>query len=208
MDAGQGGRDMIAPQRFGRPGGEPEPAPAGIVWLAARFYALLFAAACLWVWLAGGSLLYGSPEAADRGVRVGADFALGLAAAAVVIALSEQLTRRTRLGAELAAALAQLLGRRTPLECVALALVSGVAEEAFFRGAMQPQLGLTATSVLFGAVHFVPRRAFLPWTVFAIAAGFVLGGLFETTGNLVAPIVAHAAINPVNLWLLTSRFAR
>ena len=88
---------------------------------------------------------------------------------------------------------------------VALALASGVAEEAFFRGALQPHVGLVAASLIFGVVHFVPRREFLPWTVFAVAAGFLLGWLFDTTGNLVAPVVAHTTINAVNLWLLSNR---
>jgi hypothetical protein len=83
--------------------------------------------------------------------------------------------------------------------------VSGFAEEAFFRGALQPQVGLVIASLIFGVVHFVPRREFLPWTAFAIAAGFLFGWLFDTTGNLVAPVVAHASINAVNLWLLSNR---
>jgi membrane protease YdiL (CAAX protease family) len=187
------------------PAREPAPVPVSIVRAAAQFYALLLAAAVVWTFWLGESLIFRSPADAARGIRVGADFGLGLAAAGVVIVFSDWLTRRTRLGRELAAALAGVLGRRSLVECVFLAVVSGVAEEAFFRAALQPQVGLTAASLIFGVVHFVPRREFLPWTVFAVAAGFLLGWLFETTGNLVAPVVAHATINAVNLWLLSSR---
>lgn len=183
----------------------PEPVP--IVRTAALFYGLLLAAAMIWAKVVGEPLLFESAAAEVRGVRLGSDFGFGLAAAALVIALSDQLTRRTRSGEELAIALAGVLGRRSPLECVALALTSGIAEEAFFRGALQPQVGLVAASILFGVVHFVPRREFLPWTAFAVAAGFLLGWLFDATGNLVAPIVAHATINAVNLWLLSRRHA-
>jgi len=192
------------PERQSAPPADPASEPVPIVRAAARFYALLLAAAVLWTFWLGDSLIFRSPADAARGIRVGADFALGIAAAVVVIGLSEWLTRRTRLGRELAAALAGVLGRRSVLECVFLALVSGVAEEAFFRGALQPQVGLTAASLIFGVVHFVPRREFLPWSVFAVAAGFLLGWLFDTTGNLVAPVVAHATINAVNLWLLSN----
>jgi membrane protease YdiL (CAAX protease family) len=59
---------------------------------------------------------------------------------------------------------------------------------------------------VFGLAHFAPRRDLLPWTGFAVAAGFGLGALFEATGNLVAPIVAHASINLVNLRLLALRW--
>jgi len=184
---------------------DPAAGPVPIVRAAARFYALLLAVALLWTFWLGESLIFRSPVDEVRGIRLGADFALGIAAAAVVIGFSEWLTRRTRLGSELAAALARVLGRRSPVECVFLALASGFAEEAFFRGALQPHVGLVFASLIFGAVHFVPRREFLPWTAFAIVAGFLFGWLFDTTGNLVAPVVAHASINAVNLWLLSNR---
>ena len=133
----------------------------------------------------------------------GAGLLLGL----VVVLLSSWLTRATRAGDRLARALAQLIGRRTTGECVALALASGIGEEAFFRGAMQPQLGLVATSLCFALAHFAPRRDLLPWAGFSLAAGFALGGLFEATGNLVAPVVAHAVVNAVNLRLLSRDYA-
>ena len=82
-----------------------------------------------------------------------------------------------------------------------------MAEEALFRGALQPQVGLLAASLLFGLAHFAPRRELLPWTVFSLAAGLLLGTLFEETGNLVAPVVAHAGINAVNLRWLSQRYA-
>ena len=99
-----------------------------------------------------------------------------------------------------------LLGKPSARECVALGLASGVAEEAFFRGALQPALGWLLASLIFGLVHFAPRRELLPWTGFALGAGMLLGGLFEWTGNLVAPIVAHVVINAVNLRRLVVRY--
>ena len=189
----------------GVPSTDPASDPVPIVRAAAQFYALLLAAAVLWSFYLGESLLFRSPACEARGIRVGADFALGIAAAAVVIGFSEWLTHRTRLVREFAVALAGLLGRRSLVECVVLALASGFAEEAFFRGALQPQVGLVAASLIFGVVHFIPRREFLPWTAFSVAAGFLLGWLFDTTGNLVAPVVAHTTINAVNLWLLSNR---
>jgi membrane protease YdiL (CAAX protease family) len=49
----------------------------------------------------------------------------------------------------------------------------------------------------------VPRRELIAWTGFSIAAGLLLGWLFDATGNLVRPVVAHAVINGVNLRDLT-----
>jgi membrane protease YdiL (CAAX protease family) len=187
------------------PGDPLRPAPPGrsLVPLALAFYALMLGAAALWATLSGDPLFYASDEAERRGVAWLRDAAAGGLVAAIAIVASREVTRRTRWGRDLALALGALLGDLRLRDCVLLALASGVAEEAFFRGALQPRIGLVAASLLFGLAHFAPRRDLAPWTVFSIAAGFVLGGLFAVTGNLLAPIVAHAAINAVNIRALT-----
>jgi membrane protease YdiL (CAAX protease family) len=188
-----------------------EPSPGrrriSLVRAAVVFYLLLLGAALLWAGLLGDSLLYLSPQAEVRGVRPLRDVGLGIVAGVLVILLSHQLTRRTRSGANLARSLGRLLGRLSLAECALLAAVSGVAEEAFFRGVLQPRIGLLAAALIFGLAHFVPRRELAPWALFAVAAGLLLGVLFESTGNLVAPVVAHASINAVNLRLLSNRYA-
>ncbi len=181
------------------------PARPSLVRLAVVFYGVMLAVAWLWTWLAGRSLLYVSEAAAATGVRP-RDALAGVVAGLAVVWLSQEITRRTRWGEDLARGLARVLGRLGVAECVVLGIVSGIAEEALFRGALQPAIGYVAASLLFGLVHFVPRREFLPWTVFAIAAGFGLGALFEATGNLVAPATAHFVINAINLRLLSTRY--
>lgn len=180
---------------------------APLVPLAVAFYGVVLALAlgiALW---SGDPLFYASRAAQRAGPSLLRDTAAGLALAAATIGASNRLTERTRWGERLARALAQAIGRRTAAECALLALVSGVAEEALFRGAIQPHLGLVGASLLFGLAHFAPRRELLPWTAFAVVLGFALGGLFDWTGNLVAPVVAHAGINAVNLRALTRRYA-
>ena len=186
-------------------------APSGPAWvrMALVFYGVVLAVAIAWrMGLEGEPLLYASSRAAEKGVRLGPDLAAGLGAAALVIFLSRELTRRTTSGQLLARTLGRLIGSLTLRECILLALASGIGEEAFFRGALQPRVGLVAASLLFGAAHFVPRRSLVAWSVFSVAAGFLLGALFEWTGNLVAPIAAHVGINAVNLRLLTLEFGR
>jgi len=123
-----------------------------------------------------------------------------------VIALSYEFTRRTQWGETLARLLAALIGPLRTSQCLLLALVSGVAEEVFFRGVLQPRIGLVAASVLFGLAHFAPSRELLPWTLFSLAAGFLLGVLFDATGNLIAPVLTHVLVNAVNLQLLIKRY--
>jgi membrane protease YdiL (CAAX protease family) len=200
-----------APPPLPGPGAGPEPGPRGrrisLVRAAVLFYLLLLAVAVLWAGLLGDPLLYLSPRAEIRGVRPLHDVGLGVVAGVLVILLSDQLTRRTRPGENLARALGQILGRLSLAECALLAALSGVAEEAFFRGVLQPRIGLLAAALVFGLAHFVPRRELAPWALFAVVAGLLLGVLFQSTGNLVAPVVAHASINAVNLRLLSNRYA-
>ena len=188
----------------------PSPAPRGggvpFVKLALIFYGTLFAAALAWSIWSGRSVFYASQAAAEEGVAPLLDTALGLAVAVATIALSRKITECTAWGDAMGRALAELLGERSVRDCIVLAVASGVAEEAFFRGALQPALGWLPTSLLFGLVHFAPNRDLLPWMGSALCAGLVLGGLFECTGNLVAPIVAHVGINAVNLRRLVVRY--
>jgi len=189
--------------------GTPADAPGGrvvsVVKLALFFYGTLFAAALAWSIWSGRSVFYASQTAAEEGVAPLLGTALGLAAAAAMIGVSRRV-ERTQWGDAMGRALAELVGKRSLRDCIVLAVVSGVAEEAFFRGVLQPALGWLLASLVFGLVHFVPKRALLPWTGFALAAGLVLGALFESTGNLVAPIVAHVGINAVNLRRLVLRY--
>ncbi|HJO22090.1 MAG: CPBP family intramembrane metalloprotease [Myxococcota bacterium] len=180
------------------------PSGALLVKTAAVFYGALLAVAWGWASLMGRSLWFASTAAEQRGVAP-LDLALGLVVGVLVVAISAALAR-TVWGAALSRALGQLLGILSWRDCLVLAVLSGVSEEAFFRGALQPQLGLVATSALFGLAHLVPRRELAPWCLFSFAAGLLLGLLFERTGNLLAPSVAHIVVNAVNLRLLSVKW--
>jgi membrane protease YdiL (CAAX protease family) len=84
--------------------------------------------------------------------------------------------------------------------------IAPFVEEIIFRGILYPtikQLGyrktaLWGTSLFFAATH-VNAMTFVPLTFMAV----VLTLLYETTDNLLAPIVAHSLFNAANfLWLL------
>lgn len=179
--------------------------PNALVRQAPVFYAVVLGAAVLWrVGFQRESLLLASGADQVHWLR---DPLLGLVAGLLVIAASAELTARTRLGQALARALAEAIGPLRTRDCLVLALSSGIAEEALFRGALQPRVGLVWASLLFGLAHLAPRRELLPWSLFSLAAGFLLGGLYAATGNLVAPVVAHVLVNAVNLRRLSRDFA-
>jgi len=102
----------------------------------------------------------------------------------------------------------QVLGPLTAFEVAVLAGLSGLAEEAFFRGVVQPWLGLVFTSIFFGAVHLPYSPKLLPWTLFALAMGIVLGLLYDWSGSLIPPMVAHSLINGINLFSLSLKAER
>ncbi len=82
---------------------------------------------------------------------------------------------------------------------VALALMSGIGEELLFRGLLQPYVGLIAQAVIFGLLHQLPGRSRWVWVAWAAAVGLLLGAVFELTGSIIGPIVAHAMVNGLNL---------
>lgn len=93
--------------------------------------------------------------------------------------------------------------RLTPLRIAALSLAAGVSEELLFRGVAQTwtaerfSLGaaLIAPNIIFGLLH---ARSLS----YALIAGFVgvyLGALFALTGDLLAPIIAHAVYDVIAL---------
>jgi hypothetical protein len=86
----------------------------------------------------------------------------------------------------------------TPLEILVISMLAGIGEEVLFRGAMQPEWGLIATSVIFGAFH-VGGRLTAVLGIWAACTGALLGWLAIATGGLLAPIVAHIAYDALAL---------
>jgi membrane protease YdiL (CAAX protease family) len=97
-----------------------------------------------------------------------------------------------------------ILGPMSASEAVALAVLSAIAEEFFFRGAVQDAFGFLPAAALFTVLHLGPGRDFRLWTLFAAVAGLVLGGLMVWRQVLLAPIVAHALVNGIGLYRLAS----
>ena len=95
----------------------------------------------------------------------------------------------------------QTLGRRIFAGFSAI-ILAPIAEEVLFRGILyatvkelgHPRIALYGTSFVFAAIHG-SWLTLAPLTFFAL----VLTLLYERTRSLLAPIVAHASFNAVNL---------
>jgi membrane protease YdiL (CAAX protease family) len=182
-----------------------EPIPVSWVLI---FYGLLGALAVAWrLWVDGMLPWRVAPDAAlaPLWLRLGLGVAVGL----VLVTLSRQATEHTQAGRALAEELSALVGPLSTGRALGFALASGLAEEAFFRGALQPRVGLVAATLLFGAAHYVPRPGLRAWSLFALAAGAVFGALYQWTGDLIAPALAHVVVNGLNLrWLAERTFVK
>lgn len=131
-------------------------------------------------------------------VVVEVDLAVGLAVGlATVLAWRAALVFRWARRME--HAFRRMLALVRPADAFGLALMSALAEELFFRGFLQPRLGLVATALLFGVVHIPQRRSQIPWTLGAIGMGFVLGLLYDWRAGILAPTIAHFTVNYFNL---------
>ncbi len=183
------------------PAPKPPTGPQGVggtgflTWSAVLYLVLAVAAI---VWLGSrhgriGAALFVDPEA------WAVDVAAGLGAAAALLGLWRLTARLYAPARRLERSMAELVGPLEWAEVVSLALLSGFAEELFFRGAVQGAWGLPVATLLFAALHVGPGREYRLWTLFALVAGAVLGGLMAWRGNLLAPVLAHVGVNAVGL---------
>lgn len=145
------------------------------------------------------------------------DAALGVVASMpMLIGLAWILTTPWRPARDLVALVTEQLGPllagRSLLQLGMLAALAGIAEEVLFRGVVQVAFGrvlaapmaLLVASVIFGLAHYAS-------STYALLAGIVgvyLGALFLLSGNLLAPILAHALYDFVALMALDSRHGR
>ncbi len=210
---GDGGGD--APRRRRRSGRRmtpPQPPAAGpppdagrrVVRAAWIFYLVLGLAAIVWLGSRRGRIplsLFVDPA------TWWLDLALGLATGAALLAAWAAGARWLPAARQLEDHIGGLLGPLGRDEVIALAVLSGVAEELFFRGAVQGAWGWGWATALFAVLHTGPGLAFRAWTAFAALAGAGFGGLVVWRGTLLAPIVAHILVNAVNLDRLARRAA-
>ncbi len=164
--------------------------------LAWIFYLALALAGSLWIGLRQGVIplgLFVDPR------RWWLDAALGAGSGMALLGLWYALIALLPVARRLDDRLGELLGGLAAPQAVGLALLSGFAEELFFRGAVQGAVGMPLACVLFALLHGGPGRELRLWTLFAAGAGLVFGGLMLWRGNLLPPFAAHFVVNAVNL---------
>jgi membrane protease YdiL (CAAX protease family) len=169
---------------------------------AAFFYA--FPVAVAWIWLhfqkPGRTRALWLPDDWPMDLIAGLGAGVGLVLLTLLFSRGFAWTRR------LEAEFGWIVGRQKPFEIVWIALLSGVAEEYLFRGALQEKFGVGPATIVFAVIHWPLNVNFLPWPFLAGAIGLGFSCLQIATDSLLAPAAAHALLNGVNLWRLTRRF--
>ena len=163
---------------------------------AAVLYLVLAVGAVVWLGLRDGAI---SASLFIRSETALSDLGLGVAAGALLVGgwqLGVWLLPTAR---RLERLVAETLGPLGTSEALVLAVLSGFAEELFFRGAVLSQWGLLPATLLFAILHLGPGREFWLWTLFALIAGLLLGALVLWRGTLLAAVVAHVSVNAIGL---------
>ena len=169
-----------------------------ILGIAVSSFAIELLLSEAWLRLArSGTVLAILSGRGDPAVSVAAGLLLGL-----LVALASRLLFSTfghRLTEELFIPVFGCLYYR---DAVAISLLPAFGEEILFRGVMQPELGLLATSLVFGLMHSGLSRKLLPYGLWAAVVGALLGALYLWSGSLYGPVAAHALVNAAGIvWL-------
>lgn len=182
---------------------------------------LFFSQLLLLGWLAAWWRLGFIPDAADRGWpwldqlrlrarHVGTELSIGLAAGLVgwLAVLSAALLlgllvtalggagRLEREPAEQIVFVASLpVGLR-----LAVSLAAGVVEELFFRGFLQPRIGIVASTVLFAGAHLAYGDAFMLFGITLLSLFYA--GLAVWRRSVWAPMAAHFLFDAIQLLIV------
>jgi hypothetical protein len=171
------------------------------------FYAILFygfigGAGAIWIHFTSPQPLSELFQVRDRALTYG----LGIGCGMGVAAASWVMVRLSRPAQLLEREFGMLLGSQSVWEIAALAVLSGLAEEIAFRGALQQMVGLWMASVIFAAAHPPLNSRLAAWPVFAFLVGLLMGFELEWTGSLWAPVLTHIVINFVNLLRISVKY--
>ncbi len=160
------------------------------------FYLAVLCAAIVWAGFSepGLVMLWRLPvEASVPGWAAG--IATGLALVVASIIAEPFVPSLRRLSREIRQAVAPITTTRVAV----LALTSGIAEEALFRGPVQHSFGYVVASVLFALLHGGLSKRYIAWSTFALLAGLSFGLLVEVYQSIVPAALAHVVVNGINL---------
>lgn len=98
---------------------------------------------------------------------------------------------------------ARLIGplKLNSIQIAYISICAGIGEEMFFRGAIQPMLGIWFTAILFVLLHGYLNPFNMPLTIYGTYMVLVIGvmGLFTEHFGIVTSMLAHTIIDIILL---------
>jgi membrane protease YdiL (CAAX protease family) len=177
-----------------KPDGGKPPAAAVLSFAGCLYFAML-GAALLWLWQR--ERLSALPQVAlgDHGLwaAAGSGLLAGLLGTAALAAAS-----RTSAGVRACEQrIGVVLGAMGESAVIGLSTLSALAEEFFFRLAVQDALGLPVAVALYVVLNTGP--GFWAWAPVALGFGLLFGSLVHWGLGLLSATVAHAVVNYLSL---------
>jgi membrane protease YdiL (CAAX protease family) len=129
---------------------------------------------------------------------------LGVAFGALLVVCTRGAVARFAWAKGLHAALRPFARGMSPSTIVVVAGLSSFGEEMLFRGLLGPAIGVVPQALLFGVAHQITGPSRWVWVAWATLVGLALGAMFQLTGSLLGPLLAHALVNALNLAYLKS----
>ncbi|MCR9244510.1 MAG: hypothetical protein NXI31_05720 [bacterium] len=190
---------MTDPHRSDGPdGGSPgdgqeelPPDPRLVTAAGGCLYFLLLLAGLVWLWWRDRLELLPELAIGERGLA--AALVGGVVVALLGLAIFSILLRRLQVAGELAAQARRMFLPMGDLSVVLLVLIGAVAEEVFFRLAVQDQFGLAGSVAAYGVMSMCGLG--VRWLPFALLHALALGGLVASGFGLLASAAANAVTN-------------
>lgn len=139
-------------------------------------------------------------EGATRAILIGFASAIGVIAVIAVLSYAVQGLQVEIPENERALEIARSV---TVLGAFGIAIGAAISEEVFFRGFLQPRVGLLGQATLFALAHLSYVNVLEVVVTFVLALLF--GLIYRATGNLLAPMAGHFLFNL--LMLLAGMYA-
>jgi len=175
-----------------------------ILWLALIPQLVLLTISIIWISLVPQDNITVYLNINLKYIAVGIVVGLGLAFAGYIFYKIAKKTKAFQATVKLfEEMLAPTFKKLKVIDIIILSLTSGFCEEVFFRGLLQPKIGILTASIAFGLLH-LPGFRYWFYAFWATLSGMILGALLIITGSLWVPITAHFVNNLTGMFILKS----
>ena len=180
-----------------RPGGEGEPDldPGTVLIAGTVIYGGMGSAALIWLWTRERFSALSEQAIGEHGLLASAG--VGLSVGLIGAWILGLLTRRFTGLQEVASAAQRVFARAGEGVGIAFVLISAIAEELFFRLAVQDLFGLIGSVACYVLLN--SSVGGLRWILFTFAHALVLGLIVHLGFGLLGSTTAHAIINYLSL---------